>query len=108
MPTQHCQVLGVPWVQPALDESTERVEDMLLIVLMSQPDDLSRLTGPASTELSDRIRRWAPVYFALSEGQRPSDPTYQSLMARFAEPLVVLPLEDYHTIPLLGAERHSG
>jgi GNAT superfamily N-acetyltransferase len=95
-----CKVLSEPWVQPALGELSNRVEDMLLIVLHQAP--------PARRLDAAAIRGWAKGYFRAGELVEPTDVTYRSLMERLGEhdleaTIEVLPLEQYESVRLLDA-----
>jgi GNAT superfamily N-acetyltransferase len=95
-----CEVLTAPWIQPALGDGTDRVRDMLLIVLHSTlPDPL----GPeGERQLSTTVSAWAGAYFDACEGPEPVDDDRRALMARLAEPLRIVPLEEYRErTPLL-------
>lgn len=88
------RVLGVPFVQPALDGGA-RVPDMLLLVMAGPAADAT--TVPAAP-----VRAWVTAYFAGAEGGAPTDPQGAALLELLAvEELPILPFERWQEVPRL-------
>jgi GNAT superfamily N-acetyltransferase len=85
-----CQLVSVPWVQPAIESGSR--EPGLLLIAVHGADLGSRIE-------SDRLVEWAASYYEDSEGSRPSDPQFEALVARITEADVqLIPIEDYHRV----------
>lgn len=92
------ELLGVPWLQPAVAPSGRRVDGMLLVALHRQ-GWAAGADVPAAP-----VAAWAQRYAAATEGRAPTDEGWARLMARYsaASTLAVLPVASYASIPLLA------
>ena len=87
-------VLDAPFVQPRLSAGTERVRDMLLLVLHARPEIL------AEGVPSEWIHDWARAYFVGEEGREPEDDEYRALVSRWSgrDRVPVLPISDHESV----------
>ncbi|MEZ5312059.1 MAG: hypothetical protein R2735_16010 [Microthrixaceae bacterium] len=91
------EVLGVPWVQPAIGAGSGRVEGMLLITLHRSGDYVGDSIDSAT------IRRWALDYYRSSAGEE-SGMLPSSLDDRLtsAPQMDVWPIDEYAKVALLS------
>ncbi len=98
------RVLGVPFVQPALDADRERIEGFLLLAFHVDPAAEVHADG-ASSIRSDVVSRFVRRYYAAAEGAgEPYDPQLAQLLARIDEHATIplLAIADYGRVPLLA------
>ena len=88
-----CHLLLVPWVQPAI-ESGPREPGLLLLAVHG-----SHLGVRIEAE---RLVVWATGYYGDAEGEQPSDPQFDALVARLAASDVeLIPIEQYERVQAL-------
>jgi GNAT superfamily N-acetyltransferase len=88
-----CHLLSVPWVQPAI-ESGPREPGLLLLAVhgshLGARIEAARLAG------------WAASYYEDAEGEKPSDPQFEALIARLAaNDVELIPIEQYERVQAL-------
>ena len=88
------RVLDAPFVQPRLSDGTERVRDMLLLVLHARPEVLSEGV-PA-----EWIDQWCRTYFVDEEGNEPDDDEYRALVGRWRgrDRVPVVPVSAFESV----------
>ena len=91
-----CDVLDVPWVQPALGPGCDRVADMLLAVLW-------RLPGGTDEVAAAPVAAWTEEYYLATEGPADAaspDPQHDALVKRLTTtPTIgIRPLADYEQV----------
>ncbi len=97
------RVLGVPFVQPALDPGGARIPGFLLVALHVD-STLETRRGDASELRSDILGKFVRRYFEAAEGVRdPSDAQLDQLLDLIDDPptIALLPIADYERVPLL-------
>jgi GNAT superfamily N-acetyltransferase len=98
------RVLGVPFVQPALDEGGSRIEGFLLVAFHVDPAVVVQDGGAASIR-SDVVGRFVRRYYATTEGARePYDAQLARLLGCIDERATIplLPIAEYARVPPLA------
>lgn len=94
------ELVGLPWVQPALSPSSRRVPGMLLVALYRGWDCRGTTIG------STMLHQWGVNYYAEYEGDVPPDAQLLALWHRFTEHATVPvgALGEYRTLDLLAQD----
>jgi len=98
------RVLGVPFVQPALDEDRARIEGFLLIAFHVDPAVEVNEDGTASIR-SNVVSRFVRRYYEAAEGARePYDGQLTQLLERIDEHATIPlhPIAEYDRVPPLA------
>ena len=100
------RVLDLPFVQPALQQGTERVRGFLLLTFLVDDSVRVARAGGGDGVPAALVRDWIRAYYEVAEGARePYDPELRELLdaAERTDPIAVLPLSELAARPATAA-----